>query len=114
MATISGGRPSLHVLFELLGLELNVRRLLRIDRAHGQAHAGVRALGHFQVLRADQVVGPVILDLRLQRDDVGAAELIAMIERGAQQRQVQRIGAGGDLPGRVTAVVALVTSRFRR
>ncbi len=102
-----GRQAQLHVLFELLGLELNVRRLLRVHRAHGQAHAGVRALGHFQVLRADQVVGPVIVDLRLQRDDIIAAELVTLIERGAQQRQVQRHGPRGNLPGLLAAFIAL-------
>ncbi|MNT45212.1 hypothetical protein D3C72_1817790 [compost metagenome] len=48
------------------------------------------AFGHFQVLGADKVVGPVILDLRLQRDDRRAAELVMLIQWRAKQRMIQR------------------------
>ncbi|MNP17675.1 hypothetical protein D3C76_1101130 [compost metagenome] len=65
----------------------------------------MRALRHFEVLSTDKVVGPVILDLRLKRDDSGAAELVVLVQWCPEQRVIQRRRSCCDLSGAFTAVL---------
>ena len=85
------------VAVEFLGQQAQCRAVA--IQAHGldlQGHAGTGALGHFQILGADQVVRPLVARLGLEVDALAVGELVALADLAAGDGLVEQVRTLAD------------------